>query len=381
MAFIDELHFRAKAGKGGDGIVSWLREKFREFGGPDGGNGGRGGDVYVRGVRDYAILSKYPTIKEFAAGDGERGGPKSMWGKNGKDYVLDVPVGSVITNLTTNARFEILKEGELVFLLKGGKGGYGNEHFKASTNVSPEQFTLGRPGEEAEFFLEVQMIVDLGFVGFPNAGKSSLLNSLTNAHAKVGAYQFTTLEPNLGALFEFIIADIPGLIEGASEGKGLGYKFLRHIARTKMILHCISLENEDIIAAHKTIKTELAAFSPELAQKQEVILLTKTDTVSPEVLAEKMKEAKRLAKHVFALSILDDASLKSFKDEIVKIMRANAPTQISPEAKKIEDKFEDEHPGMKHTEAADSQRFVSQSMPTTALRERFGRLMKKVRGK
>lgn len=381
MAFIDELQFKAKAGRGGDGIVSWLREKFREFGGPDGGNGGRGGDVYVRGVRDYAILSKYRTVKDFAAGDGERGKSKSMWGKNGEDCIIDVPVGSVITNLNTNVRFEILNEGELVFLLKGGKGGYGNEHFKASTNVSPEQHTDGRVGEEAEFFLEVHMIVDIGFAGFPNAGKSSLLNVLTNAQAKVGAYQFTTLEPNLGALYEFILADIPGLIEGASEGKGLGYKFLRHIARTKLVLHCISLENEDITAAHKTIRTELSAFSPELAKKEEIILLTKTDLVTPEVLAEKMKEAKKLAPHVFALSILDDESVKKFKDELVKIMRARVENVASPEAQKIEKHYEEEHPGMLHTEAEKEQRFVSPSMPTTALRERFGRAIKKVMGK
>ncbi len=368
MAFIDELKLNMKAGKGGDGYVHWLHEKGREFGGPSGGNGGRGGDVYVRGVRDYAILSKYRNIKDFNAQDGERGKGKSMWGKNGDDLVLDVPIGSIIKNLQTGKIVQVLRDGELVFLLKGGKGGYGNEHFKASTNVRPEQFTLGREGEIAEFFLELQLVVDMGFAGFPNAGKSSLLNVLTNAEAKVGSYQFTTLEPNLGDLYGYILADIPGLIEGASEGKGLGFKFLRHVNRTKVVLHCISLENENLKGVYKTIRTELEAYSPELAEKEEIVLLTKTDLVTPAVLKKKITEAKKLNKNVFTVSILDDESIKKLKDSLVKILR------------KIEEKTEKAKVKAKtKTQEEEGVRFESESIPTTHLEERAERAIKKIK--
>ena len=206
-------------------------------------------------------------------------------------------------------------------MLQGGKGGFGNEHFKASTNVTPMQQTDGKGGQEADFHIELQLMVDAGFAGFPNAGKSSLLNALTNARSKVASYQFTTLEPNLGDFYGFILADIPGLIEGASEGKGLGHKFLRHIARTKLIFHCISLENEDVVAAYKTIRKELEAYSPELAKKDELIILTKTDVTTPEALAKAVKQMKKFKKEVFSVTIADDASVKALADNLVAILR------------------------------------------------------------
>ncbi len=406
MAFIDEMELRMRAGKGGDGIVAWRQEKFVEYGGPAGGNGGRGGDVYVRGVRDYGILSKYRNMKEFAAENGQDGGQGNAWGHNGKDFVLDVPVGAVLTKVVDGAKtaetFEVLREGELVFLLKGGKAGFGNSHFKASTNVSPEQFTLGKAGEEGEFHLEVRMIVDLGFVGFPNAGKSSLLNAITAAKAKVASYQFTTLEPNLGELFGFILADIPGLIEGASEGRGLGHKFLRHVERTKAVLHCISLENEDIGAAYRTIREELSKYSEELGKKPEIILLTKTDTVTPEVVAAKMKEAKMLSKNtlgVFSVSAINDTELKTLKDELIKLLRvmqAKEQEAMAKEAEKIAegregepefDRGHDPHhdsPIRSRRESDEMElegtevRFVSPSKTTEHLRERVGRAIKKM---
>ena len=322
MAFVDEASFHARAGKGGDGVVRWLHEKGKEYMGPAGGNGGKGGDVYVEAVRDIGILAGYRNIKLFEAEKGGDGGKKSMDGKTGEPLILKLPVGSVVTNLDTQQSFELLKEGERVLILKGGRYGLGNEHFVGSTNQRPEMTTQGRMGEEADFHVELRLIVDAGFAGFPNAGKSSLLNALTNAKAKVANYQFTTLEPNLGDLYGFILADIPGLIEGASEGRGLGDKFLRHIARTKMILHCISLENEDITLAYRTIRKELEAYSAELATKKEIIVLTKTDLIDEKTLKDRVKEAKKLNPEVLTISIVNDEEVKKFKDDLVKILRS-----------------------------------------------------------
>jgi GTPase len=321
MAFIDEVTFHVKAGKGGDGVVRWLHEKGKEFMGPAGGNGGKGGDVYVEAVRDISILVNYRNTKVIEAENGGNGNKKSMDGKNGDDLIIKLPIGSVIYNLDTQQSFELLKEGERVQILKGGRYGLGNEHFKGSTNQRPEQTTEGRAGEEADFHIVLKLVVDAGFVGFPNAGKSSLLNALTNAKSKVAAYQFTTLEPSLGEMHKFILADIPGLIEGASDGKGLGDKFLRHIARTKMILHCISLENEDISTAYKTIRKELESYSDDLAKKREIIILTKTDLIDEKTLKARIKEAKKLSPEVLAVSVLDTDQVKTLKDNLVKTLR------------------------------------------------------------
>ncbi len=321
MAFIDEISFHVKAGKGGDGVERWLHEKGKEYMGPAGGNGGKGGDVYFEAVRDIGILASYRNVKLFEAENGGNGDKKSMNGRDGDDLILKVPIGSVVHNDDTEQQFELLKEGERVLVLKGGRYGLGNEHFKGSTNQKPKQTTEGRTGEEADFHIELRLIVDAGFAGFPNAGKSSLLNALTNAKSKVAAYQFTTLEPHLGDMHGFILADIPGLIEGASEGKGLGDKFLRHIARTKTVLHCISLENEDIGAAYKTIRGELEAYSEELGNKKEILVLTKTDLVDEKTLKAKIKEAKKLNPDIFTVSVLDDEQVKEFKDNLVKTLR------------------------------------------------------------
>jgi GTP-binding protein len=321
MAFIDEITFHVRAGAGGKGVVRWLHEKGKEFMGPAGGNGGRGGDVYFEAVRDIGILAGYRNTKLFEAENGRDGDKKGMEGRAGEDLILKLPIGSVVYNLDTQQSFELLKEGERVLVLKGGRYGLGNEHFKGSTNQRPMQTTDGRPGEEADFHIELRLVVDAGFVGFPNAGKSSLLNVLTNARAKVAAYQFTTLEPNLGEMHKFILADIPGLIEGASNGKGLGDKFLRHIERTKMLIHCISLESENITADYKTIRKELEAFDPNLITKKEILLLTKTDLIDEKTLKAKIKEAKKLNPDIFSVSVLDDGQVKALKDDLVKILR------------------------------------------------------------
>jgi len=321
MAFIDELKIHISAGRGGDGVVRWLHEKGIDKAGPAGGNGGKGGDVYLRAIRDIAILAKYKNTKEFVAEHGESGMKKSMHGKNGEDLIIEVPIGTVATNLETREVFNLVEDGKAVKILNGGKGGLGNEYFKNAVNRSPENQTDGKNPEEADFSFEVELVADAGLIGLPNAGKSSLINVLTNSKSKIGAYQFTTLEPSLGDMHGYILADIPGLIEGASEGKGLGHKFLRHIKRTKVLLHCLSLENEDVVKSYKVIRKELEDYSPELAEKEEVVILTKTDMVDEKTLEKAEKKISKLNKNVLSATVLDDKSVKNLKDNLIKILR------------------------------------------------------------
>ena len=328
MAFIDDLNLQLKAGKGGDGVVRWLHLKGKEYSGAAGGNGGRGGNVYIEGVRDITALSGYMHEKNYAARNGFAGKGQSKEGAAGEDLVMQFPVGSVVTNEHTGEVWELLHEGERHKVLKGGSNGYGNEHFKGSKNVTPMQSTKGKPGEEADFHVELRLVVDAGLIGMPNAGKSSLLNELTGAHAKVGAYAFTTLNPNLGMLYGFILADIPGLIEGASEGKGLGHQFLRHATRTKMILHCISLEHEDLAGVYKTIREELMAYSEDMAEKQELVILTKTDLIDAKELAKRKKEFAKATKipekNILTVTVYDDESLKALAESLTKALGAKS---------------------------------------------------------
>ncbi len=328
--FIDEIKFFAKAGRGGDGVVRWRREKFIDKGGPNGGDGGRGGNIYAVAVSDINLLSKYKHKKQFVGIDGEEGAGGSRHGKDGKDLLIEFPVGSVITNIESggSVSFDIVGQKEL--LLKGGPGGYGNEQFKTSINTTPTKATKGKIGEQGNFKIELELFADVGLIGLPNAGKSSLLNAVTNATAKIGSYQFTTLDPNLGDFFGYTIADIPGLIEGASEGKGLGIKFLKHVKRTRMLAHLVSLENDKPLAVYKEIRKELGNYDQSLLEKQEVIILTKTDLVEDIKKIEKIKkEFEKLpasssqdgGKPVFTLSLYDDASIKKLIDELVKILR------------------------------------------------------------
>ena len=319
MAFIDELSIHLKAGDGGNGVVRWRHEKYKEFAGPSGGNGGRGGAVIFRAIGDLGALKRYINIKSKEAERGENGRSKSMKGKDGKDLFLEVPRGSIITNQSTGEIFRLDEIGDEVRVLEGGAGGLGNEHFKSSTNTKPTESTGGESGEEAVFDIEVELIADFGLVGFPSVGKSSLLNELTNAHSKTGAYQFTTLEPFLGTMYGRVLADIPGLIEGASKGKGLGHKFLRHIKRTRFLIHCVSAENSDVVGAYNAIRSELEAFDPELTKKSEIVVLTKKDEVSKEEVDGKIKELTQIAGQVFTTSILDDGSIKNLRDNLIKL--------------------------------------------------------------
>lgn len=330
MAFLDKVTLKIFAGKGGDGVVRWRREKSIASGGPWGGNGGNGGDVYIQGVRNLHALNHYRHVHEFKAQNGAPGATQLKHGKRGDDLVLTFPLGTKIYNADLDISYELLNEGEQILILHGGRGGLGNNEFKNSVRRAPEIATPGKRGEFAKFEIELQLIADVGLIGFPNAGKSSLLNALTNATSKVASYEFTTLEPHLGDYFGNVIADIPGLIEGASEGKGLGHNFLRHIERTRILAHLISADNEDVSEAYRTIRAELGAFNEELLQKQEIVILSKIDTIADEKeLKKKVKDLEKVSKkEVVLLSLFDDVSIKNFSNHLNEVLNPKEEKRV-----------------------------------------------------
>lgn len=288
MKFLDEAKIYLKSGNGGPGAVSFRREKFVEHGGPDGGNGGRGGDVIIEVVKELNTLIDFRYAQHFKAASGDNGAGRNRSGADGKDVIVRVPVGTeILDEDKETVLFDLTQAGERFVFLKGGDGGFGNTHYKSSTNQTPRKSTPGWPGEERSVWLRLKLIADAGLVGLPNAGKSTFLAACSAAKPKIADYPFTTLHPNLGVVKagdkEFVLADIPGLIEGASEGHGLGDRFLGHIERTAVILHLVDITQDDAAGAYQTIRGELEAYGQGLAGKPEIVALTKTDALGAEL--------------------------------------------------------------------------------------------------
>lgn len=313
---VDDVIIMVSAGKGGAGAATFRQNEGNAKGGPDGGNGGNGGSVYLQGVNDITALQKFQHKKEWKAPDGVPGKRKNLFGKNADDLIIPVPLGTRVTWTENGKTYEITDTQRKLLVAKGGIGGRGNNEFKSATNQAPTYAEPGTEGEVRELHLELRLIADVGLIGLPNAGKSSLLSVLTNAQPKIGNYAFTTLEPNLGMLDDIIIADIPGLIEGASSGKGLGFKFLKHIEKTGLLIHCIDASSEDILKDYTTVRDEFKLYNEELLKKSEIILLTKTDTVDEVLLIEKKRQLEVLEYDVLTVSIYDEASVSMLKDRI-----------------------------------------------------------------
>ena len=323
MKFLDQVKIYVKAGNGGSGSPSFRREKFVEFGGPDGGDGGKGGSVILISERNLNTLIDYRYQQHFKAERGKDGSGKNKTGKGGEDLYLKVPLGTLVfeeDNKTLIYDFKSQKEEFLV--ASGGKGGFGNTRFKSSTNRAPKKFTKGGQGEEFWIWLQLKTIADIGIIGLPNAGKSSLLASMTSANPKIANYKFTTINPNLGVASyddkEVTLADIPGLIEGAHTGIGLGIKFLKHIERCKTLLHLIDITEDDLFISYNQVRKELSKYSKDLVKKKEIVVLNKTDLIDEEEKKEKIKKLKnKLKKNIFLMSTMDKKSVSDIKSKLV----------------------------------------------------------------
>lgn len=311
---IDDVTISIKGGNGGRGAATFRRNAQTAKGGPDGGDGGNGGSVFFQGSHNVHDLKQFQFKKVFKGDDGTAGGKNNLYGANAKDLIILLPFGTKITDLANNSSIEITDEKPILAAL-GGKGGKGNNSFKSAILQAPTFSEDGTPGEEKEIRLELKLIAQVGLVGLPNAGKSSLLKAVTRANPKIANYPFTTLEPNLGVLDTITIADIPGLIEGASTGKGLGIQFLKHIEKTELLVHCIDVTTEDIVKTYETVRTEFENYNEKLAQKPEIILLTKVDLVENKKDIDKQKKKlQKTGKDILTFSIYDEESIKAFKE-------------------------------------------------------------------
>lgn len=318
----DDVTIHVKAGNGGDGVVRFSKTLMTQ--GPTGGDGGRGGNIILSGVSDLGALRPFRTKKHVVAEHGGRGDQNNYTGANGKDMIIKVPVGTIAHDLTTDLVFDITHVGQQFTVARGGNGGFGNFRFRSSKVTTPTRANSGKSGQEIDLRLELKMIADVGLVGLPNIGKSSFLNEITNASSRVANYQFTTLEPHLGVFYDVIIADIPGLIKGASSGKGLGHQFLRHIERTRVLFHFVAADSEDPVGDYETIRKELTAFSSNFSSKPEWIIVSRADEVTDEKISEICAMLKKQNKNTIALSLLDDRGI----DEIKRVLSEIAQQRI-----------------------------------------------------
>jgi len=308
---IDVTEVTFKAGNGGNGKVSFRRNKK----GPDGGSGGNGGNILVRGVNDIFLLNQFTQDTVILAENGEHGADNQRTGHGAKDIIINLPIGTSIFDKTDHHLVcELTKVDEEFLLCKGGKGGKGNSEFKSAQNPVPNTAQPGEKGQKLMAILSLKLIADFGLIGLPNAGKSSLLNELTSANAKTGNYEFTTLEPNLGVLKGKVIADIPGLIEGASTGRGLGIGFLKHIEKVGVLLHCISAESKDVVGDYKIIRAELANYNPKMLEKKEIIIVTKTDLVDQKIVKNCITKLKKYGDSVIPVSVHNFAEIQNLKE-------------------------------------------------------------------
>ena len=327
MKFLDQVKIFVKAGDGGSGSSSMRREKFIEFGGPDGGDGGKGASIILKAERNLNTLIDYRYTQHFKAEKGQNGMNKNKTGRNGKDLYLKVPIGTqVLEEDNKTLLFDFRKEKEEFVLANGGKGGLGNTNFKSSTNRAPRKFTKGKKGEEFIIWLQLKTIADIGIIGLPNAGKSSLLSAITGATPKIANYKFTTLNPNLGVAMyddkEIVIADIPGLIEGAHKGVGLGIKFLKHIERCKTLLHLIDITEKNLESAYKQVKNELKNYSKDLLKKREIIVLNKIDLLEKNKIKDIVKKFSQNKKS-------ETATLSTFNKKSVSDIKARLLNYVS----------------------------------------------------
>jgi GTP-binding protein len=324
MKFLDQVKIFVKAGDGGSGSASMRREKFIEYGGPDGGNGGKGASIILKAERNLNTLIDYRYTQHFKSKRGENGKGKNKTGKTGKDLILKVPIGTqILEEDNKTLLFDFKNEKEEFVVAIGGRGGLGNTNFKSSTNRAPRKFTKGTAGEEFWIWLQLKTIADVGIIGLPNAGKSSLLAAITNATPKIANYKFTTLNPNLGVAIydnkEITFADIPGLIEGAHIGVGLGIKFLKHIERCKTLLHLIDITEENIENLYKQVRNELGKYSKDLLKKDELIVFNKIDLIDKNKLKEKKdKFSKKTKNEVLTISTFDKPSVIKIKSKLIK---------------------------------------------------------------
>ena len=323
MKFLDQVKIYIKAGNGGDGSPSFRREKFIEFGGPDGGDGGKGGSVILKAEQNLNTLIDFRYQQHHKAKRGENGAGQNRTGKSGEDLILKVPLGTqVFEEDNKTLIYDFTKISEEFIAAAGGKGGLGNTRFKSSTNRAPRKFTKGTQGEEFTIWLQLKTIADIGIIGLPNAGKSSLLASVTNANPKIANYQFTTLNPNLGVASyddkEITIADIPGLVEGAHKGTGLGIQFLKHIERCKSLLHLIDITSEDLKKSYQQVKNELKKYSNKLTKKKELIVLNKIDLIDEKEVIHIIKDFKKNTKsEVIVLSTFNKSSVSKIKSKLL----------------------------------------------------------------